>query len=803
MLAIGPALWPGAPAGTRGSGASVREGLWDQPDAAYRRAAMVDIPAEAVAGRVTCIITAYNYARFLARAIESIFGQDYPPELVEIIVVDDGSTDCTPELLGAYAGRIQVLRKANGGLVSAVNHGLAAATGELIAFLDGDDTWPAHKLRDQVAYLRAHPAAGLVYGDMEIIDADDRQLHPSFNTWRSIQPLEGRVLPHLVRGNFISGGCMMVRAALRDRFFPIPAESPYADWWIAMRVAEVSDAGYLPGSYNRYRFHGANMGLGAERVRLARANAGELPLRRLVLSSRIAESLSPPDLADALQVLDQQAAGLARTLGRSPWELLPVSADEARASEELRERARAALGRREPEQAFRLLVNAVAVDPSSQHARADLRVFVPEVRPRLGERWSIAPVPARAASSGPPRVSIVIPTYNRLELTRQVLGAIQAHTSTLPYEVIVVDNASSDETPAFLQREHQAGRLRAILNAENAGFGHACNQGARAATGEYVVLLNSDTVPLPGWLDGLVAAADADDSVGIVGSRLLFPDGTIQHAGIDFHLRGIPSHTFKDQPRDHAPALKARDCPAVTAACLLVRRSAFTEIGEFDSRFWMYCEDVDLCLRMWEAGYRVRYQPDSVVIHFEGSSCHDSWERDRRVQQSIGLLQQLWAGRWPLPVQRLGKPRALPDEVRRVVIVAFLDELLRQPALLGAFAEQFGDDDDVTLVVHAPGWSAEDLMARLGPLLARRGLDGVDSADLVGNAVVPNPRADRLLAEYVDGLLTEAEPPPPFAHLPRYGANDLRRLRAGVPRREPDALIAPAASIVLTGASAA
>ena len=222
-----------------------------------------------------------------------------------------------------------------------------------------------------------------------------------------------------------------------------------------------------------------------------------------------------------------------------------------------------------------------------------------------------------ADRSGGRTVSIVIPVFNRAELTEQCITSLAAAT-TGDFEVIVVDNASTDDTPALL--DALGGAVIAIRNAENQGFARACNTGARRANGDYVVFLNNDTIPHPGWLDALVAVIERDPEIGAVGARLLYPDGTIQHAGIAFSADFEPFHVYQGLPGKAPQVSVDRDCEAVTGACLLMPRALFLELGGFDEAYRMYFEDVDLCLRVRAAGRRVRYAAGSVVTHLERAS---------------------------------------------------------------------------------------------------------------------------------------------------------------------------------------
>jgi glycosyltransferase involved in cell wall biosynthesis len=239
--------------------------------------------------RVSVIVTAYNLAQYLPAALDSALAQESPGGPIQIIVVDDGSTDHTQEVLAAYADRVEVIHQENGGLVKAVDTGLSAVRGEYIALLDADDIWPLDRLRRHTEILDANPQVGLVHGDMEVIDADGATLHPSFFSWKRDTPSDGRVLARLVKDNFVSGGASTFRASLLPAIWPISPEAAYPDWWIASNIAAVAEILYDPTSANRYRFHGANMGLGADRTAVLAIERRELPYRRWAIRNLAAD----------------------------------------------------------------------------------------------------------------------------------------------------------------------------------------------------------------------------------------------------------------------------------------------------------------------------------------------------------------------------------------------------------------------------------------------------------------------------------------------------------------------------------
>jgi GT2 family glycosyltransferase len=237
------------------------------------------------------------------------------------------------------------------------------------------------------------------------------------------------------------------------------------------------------------------------------------------------------------------------------------------------------------------------------------------------------------------RASIVIPVHGRAGLTRQCLDALLAERPATPFEVIVVDDASPDDTAAVLSAYEDP--VRVIARGRNGGFARACNDGAAAARGEYLVFLNNDTVPVAGWLDALVAVADSGSKVAVVGSKLLFPNDTVQHAGVVVCQDGNPRHVYAGFPADHPAVSRPRRFQAVTAASMLVRRDAFERVDGYDAAFRNCLEDTDLCMRLGLLGYEIRYCPDSVVYHLESVS---RGRRSKEIAANTKLFKERWEG---------------------------------------------------------------------------------------------------------------------------------------------------------------
>ena len=193
-----------------------------------------------------------------------MLAQTYPAELIELLVVDDGSTDDTPEVLAGYGDRVRVLRQENAGLNAATERGIRAATGDLVAILDADDIWKPEKLARQVALFDGRPEVGLVFSDVEIIDADGRTTDPvALRQARHAAPA-GPCARHLPgQENFAPAPSIVFRRELAGHVLPFASEASFQDWWLALRVAEVAELDWVEASLVRYRVHGGNMAAGA------------------------------------------------------------------------------------------------------------------------------------------------------------------------------------------------------------------------------------------------------------------------------------------------------------------------------------------------------------------------------------------------------------------------------------------------------------------------------------------------------------------------------------------------------------
>jgi GT2 family glycosyltransferase len=243
------------------------------------------------------------------------------------------------------------------------------------------------------------------------------------------------------------------------------------------------------------------------------------------------------------------------------------------------------------------------------------------------------PAEPRIVAEAPPplRASIVIPVHNRINLTRACLSALRRQTLQ-DAEIIVVDDGSNPVEAAELGAF--ANEVRVIRLQSGSGFAAACNAGAAIAGGRHIVLLNNDVLPIAGWLEALERYADQNPRAGIVGARLLWPDRSVQHAGVVVSSSGHLIHLYAGMPGDHPAVCRSRRIRIVTGATMLIRREAWDELGGLDAGFHNSFEDVDLCLRAGKHGYEVHVCGDAVLMHLELASRgpmpladEDNWRR--------------------------------------------------------------------------------------------------------------------------------------------------------------------------------
>ncbi|HUS69448.1 MAG TPA: glycosyltransferase family 2 protein [Anaerolineae bacterium] len=229
-------------------------------------------------------------------------------------------------------------------------------------------------------------------------------------------------------------------------------------------------------------------------------------------------------------------------------------------------------------------------------------------------------------------LSVVIVSYNTRELLRGCLGSVLAVLdSRVKHEVIVVDNASTDGSVAMIRDSFP--QVCLLANSQNRGFAAGNNQAIQQSSGQYVMLLNPDTLVLKGALESLMALLEERRDAGVVGPKLLFPDGSFQHSAFTFptlvmifldffplHYRLLDSRINGRYPRSLYERAEPFPIDHPLGAALMVRRAVIEEVGLLDESFFMYCEEIDWCLRIKKAGWRILCVPRAEIVHHVGQS---------------------------------------------------------------------------------------------------------------------------------------------------------------------------------------
>ncbi len=274
----------------------------------------------------------------------------------------------------------------------------------------------------------------------------------------------------------------------------------------------------------------------------------------------------------------------------------------------------------------------------------------------IGEEYFVHGM-VRLPAEEHPLVSIVIPVYNQIHYTYACLRSIEEHTKDVPYEVIIADDVSTDATKELSRYAENAVIRR---NSVNQGFLGNCNQAAEAARGKYILFLNNDTQVTEGWLSSLVKLIESDPSIGMVGSKLVYPDGRLQEAGGIIWSDGSGWNYGRMDDPDKPEYNYVKDVDYISGASIMLPVQLWKQIGGFDKRYApAYCEDADLAFEVRKAGYRVVYQPLSKVIHFEGVSngtdVNGTGLKRYQVENSRKLREK-WAEEFKNQYENTGNP---------------------------------------------------------------------------------------------------------------------------------------------------
>jgi glycosyltransferase involved in cell wall biosynthesis len=549
---------------------------------------------------VSAIVPAYNAQRFVAEAIDSALAQTY--RRLEVIVVDDGSTDGTAGVLSRYGAKIVALHQTNKGLSDARNRAVEAAGGKYVAFLDADDRWAPGKIEKQVAFLEAHDECGLVHTGHRIVDAMGHvrgDLTP--------RPLRGRCLVQLIEGNLITASSVMVRRALaRQHPFRLRAAE---DWDAWLRIAEEHEIGMISEALTDYRVHDANMtriprlmlsssiealdgvltrSMDGRARRAAHRHQKKLELALAHYEYETGHFAAARHHFRRVGIFHQRYADLARRTVcylprpirkavrslRHAWPLGPDSSNRATAPDAGRGRS-------------------TRLDPASGD-RVDGRLERDEHRTGQTRRDPGDTTVER------PLVSVIIPVFNGRPWVRDAVRSA-LYQSYSPLEIIVVDDGSDEPVEAALAEFGAAVR---VYRTENRGVAAARNFAIHHASGDLIALLDQDDIWLPHKIERQVDFLHADPAVALVHSDVIFRD---ELGDRTFHER---------RPR---AAMSGR-CYAslfvgcsISASTVVVRRTALNTAGLFDERL-RGTDDYDLELRI-SRHFPIGYLDERLAIY--------------------------------------------------------------------------------------------------------------------------------------------------------------------------------------------
>ncbi len=278
--------------------------------------------------------------------------------------------------------------------------------------------------------------------------------------------------------------------------------------------------------------------------------------------------------------------------------------------------------------------------------------------------------------SGYPTVSIIIPVYNQIEYTYRCLASIKQYTTDVDYEIIIADDMSTDATAEL---DKFVTGVTVCRTGENLGFLKNCNNAAKSARGKYIMFLNNDTTVTEGWLSSLVDLMERDHTIGMTGSKLVFPDGRLQEAGGIIWSDGSGWNYGRGDDPDDCQYNYVREVDYISGAAVLIRSKLWNKIGGFDERYApAYCEDSDFAFEVRKAGYRVVYQPLSKVIHYEGISngtdVNGSGLKHYQIENSEKLKKK-WADEFAKQYENTGNPDPFRarERSRGKKIILFVD----------------------------------------------------------------------------------------------------------------------------------
>lgn len=628
--------------------------------------------------KVSVLVISYNQENYIRQCLESIISQKTDFQF-EIVIGDDASKDSTAYIINEYALQFPelikpILRENNIGMNYNFLDVLANCSGEYIALCEGDDYWTdATKLQTQVEFMDVHSDAAVSFHNVSVHYENNDFPDHNFYSDKPIYP--NNIKPpkvfsefeDIITGNFIQTCSAMFRRNLINEFPSWFATLPAGDWVIHILNAQYGKLAYIELNMATYRVHSAGVWSGTPDITKIERTCDILNLlnghfnnsHQEAINKKIIEhqqNLARIFINEAYNLLANKDYNSSLLSVNKALEVFGKLGNGKSGLFLVKAVCLANLGK--TEEALESVTNEMILYPENEESY-ELHEKFTELLESQNKKLDYKSYKESVAVDKPQEeidskyvydVSIIIPVFNNVAFTKECLKALYENSGdSFSYEVIVVDNCSSDGTNDILEEyETLHNNFIVIRNFENLGFAKACNQGILARKGRAALLLNNDTQPQLDWLNGIMEEIITEESVGAAGALLLYPEtDLIQHIFVKIGTEDgkslAPYHPHRlAHLGEVEEAMSSRDVSAITGACFLISEDAINKVGLLDEEYINGLEDIDYCFRLTQAGFKIRYSANSIVYHAESMTAnrheHDVANWIRLNQKWYGLI---------------------------------------------------------------------------------------------------------------------------------------------------------------------